>query len=130
MLINGVDMNIKLTRSLEAFYPLAPSDDSKVRIKILDVTLFITQVESKPPHLLPYANFLDMKCKADYPVTHTQTKTSTASSGFQQVSIYSAYLAPIPERILIEMVRNTVFAGSASTNPLHFQHYDLTNLVL
>ena len=42
MLIN---MNIKLTRAPEAFYLLAPSDDTKVRIKILGATLFITQIE-------------------------------------------------------------------------------------
>ena len=48
MLINGVDMNIKLTRAPEAFYLLAPSDYTKLRIKILDGTLFITQVELKP----------------------------------------------------------------------------------
>ena len=29
MLINGVDMNIKLTRAPEAFYLLEPSDDTK-----------------------------------------------------------------------------------------------------
>jgi hypothetical protein len=33
MLINGVDMNIKLTRAPEAFYLLASSCDTKVRIK-------------------------------------------------------------------------------------------------
>jgi hypothetical protein len=42
MLINGVGMNVKLTHPPEAFYLLAPSDDTKVRIKILDATLFIT----------------------------------------------------------------------------------------
>jgi hypothetical protein len=47
MLINGVDMNIKLTRAPDAFYLLGPSDDNKVRIKNLDATLFITQVELK-----------------------------------------------------------------------------------
>jgi len=40
MLINGVDMNIKLTRAPEAFYLLAPTDDTKVRIRILDATLY------------------------------------------------------------------------------------------
>jgi len=40
MLINSVDMNIKLTRKPEAFYLLAPKDDIKVRIKILDATLY------------------------------------------------------------------------------------------
>ena len=72
MLINGVDMNIKLTRAPESFYFLAPSDDAKVRVKILDATLFITQVELKLPLLLAHANVLGIKRKAHYPVTHTQ----------------------------------------------------------
>ena len=67
-------MNIKLTRAPESFYLLAPSDDAKERIKILDATLFITQVELKPRLLLAHANVLGMKRKAHYPVTHTQIK--------------------------------------------------------
>jgi len=58
MLINHVDMNIKLTRAPEAFNLLAPSDDSKLRIKIFDVTLFITKVELKTPLLVTHANVL------------------------------------------------------------------------
>jgi hypothetical protein len=69
MLINGVDMNIKLTRASEGFYILAPSDDKKLRIKILDATIFITQAALKPPHLLAHANILGMKRKEHYPVT-------------------------------------------------------------
>ena len=130
MLINGVDMNIRLTRAPEAFYLLGPEDDPKVRIKILDATLFITQIELKPPLLLAHANVLGMKRKAHYPVTHTQIKTFTASSGAQQVSIDNAFLGPIPERILLGFVKNTAFVGSASTNPFQFHHYDMTSLVL
>jgi len=48
MLVNVVEMNTKLTRTPEAFHLLAPNDDTKVRIKILDAILFITQVELKP----------------------------------------------------------------------------------
>jgi len=48
MLINDIDMNIKLTPAPEGFYLLALLDDNKFRIKILDATLFITQVELKP----------------------------------------------------------------------------------
>jgi hypothetical protein len=48
MLINSVNMNIKLTRTPEAFYLLASPDDTKLRIKVLDAALFITQVEMKP----------------------------------------------------------------------------------
>jgi len=116
MLINGVDMNIKLTCAPDAFYLLTPSDDNKVRIKILDATLFITQVELKHHLLLAHANVLGMKHKAHYPVTHNQIKSFTAISGAQQISIDNAFLGPIPERILIALVKNTAFVGSASTN--------------
>jgi len=100
MLINGLDMNIKLTRAPEAFYLLAPSDDNKVRIKILDATPFNTQVELNAPFLLAHANVLGMKRKAHYPVTHPQIKTFTASFAAQLVPIDNTFLGPIPERIL------------------------------
>jgi hypothetical protein len=129
MLINGVDMNIKLTRTSEAFYLLGPSDDTKVRIKIIDDTLFLIQVELKSPLLLAHANFLTMKRKAHYPVTHTQIKSFT-SSGTQQISINNAFLGPVPDRILVILVKNKAFVGSASTNPFHFHHYNMTSLVL
>ena len=128
MLINGVDMNIKLTRAPERYYLLAPSDDNNLCIKILDATLFINQVELNPL-LLAHARVLGMKRKAHYPVTHTQIKTFTVSSGSQQISIDNAFLGPIPERILICLVK-TAFVGSPSTNPFHFHHFDMTNLAL
>jgi len=55
MVINGVDMNIKLTRSPVTFCLLAPSDDIKLRVKILNDILFFIQVELKPP-LLAHAD--------------------------------------------------------------------------
>jgi hypothetical protein len=130
MLINGVDMNIKLTRAPEAFYLLGTSDDAKVRIKILDATLFVTQVELKPPLLLAHANVLGMKRKEHLPVTHTQIKIFTAGSWAQQISIDNAFLGPIPERLLIGLVKNSAFVGSTTTNPFHFHHFDMSNLVL
>ena len=60
-----------------------------------------------------------MKRKAHYPVMHTQIKTFTATSGTQQISINNAFLRPVPDRILIVLVKNAAFVGSASTN--HFR---------
>jgi hypothetical protein len=71
-----------------------------------------------------------MKRKAHCPVTHTQIKNFTASSWAQQLSIVNAFLGQIPERILIAMVKNTAFVGSANKNPFHFYHFDMTNFVL
>ena len=71
-----------------------------------------------------------MKREARYPVTHTQIKTSTATSGAQQVFLDNAFHGPIPERILTAPVKNTAFVVSASTNPYQFQKYNMTNQVL
>jgi hypothetical protein len=101
-----------------------------MRIKILDATLFIIQVELKIPLLLAHANVWGMKRKAHYPVTHTQIKSFPASSAAQQVSVDNTFLGQIPERILFAMVKYTAFVGSASTNLFHFHHYDMTDLVL
>jgi hypothetical protein len=58
MLINGVDMNIKHTRAPEAFYLLGSSDDTKVRIKIEEATLYVTQAELKSPLLVSHTKVL------------------------------------------------------------------------
>jgi len=71
-----------------------------------------------------------MKSKEHYPLTHNQIKIFAASSGVQQFSIDNAFLGPIPESILIAFVKNTTFVGSAISNPFHFHHYDMTNVVL
>jgi len=119
-LINGVDMNIKLTRTQEAFYLLATTDDTKVRFKILDATLFITHVfitllkildatlfitHVFITLLLAHANVLPITRKAHYPVMHIHIKTFTASSGTQQIPINNAFLGPVPERIPIVLVK-------------------------
>jgi len=118
-------MNIKLARAPDTFYLLAPSDYNKVRIKFLDATFFITQFELKPPVRLAHA-VLGMKRKT---ILLHILKTFIASSGSQQVTIDNLFLGPIPERILIALLKNIAFAGSASTNPYYFHHY-MTNPVL
>jgi len=75
-------MNTKLTRAPNSFYLLAPSNDNKVGIKILDATLFITQFELKPRLLLVHANVWEWNAKHII-LLHTQIKTFTTSSGAQ-----------------------------------------------
>jgi hypothetical protein len=70
-----------------------------------------------------------LKTKAHYPITHTQIKTFRLGAGSQQISIDNAFLGPIPERLLIGLVKNTAFVGSVSTNPFQLHHYDMTYLV-
>jgi len=75
VLINGVDVNIELTRAPDFFYLLLPSDDNKLRIKNLDATLLIIQVDLQFPLHLAHANVLGMKCKTHYRVKTLKSKS-------------------------------------------------------
>jgi len=66
MLINGIDMDIKLLRAPHAFYVLSTSEDNKVRFKVSDTTLLITQVELKRPLVLAHGNVSGLKRKELY----------------------------------------------------------------
>jgi hypothetical protein len=118
-------MNIKLTRTPEAFYLVAPSDDT-IRIKILDATLFVTQVELKPPLLLAHANVLGMKRK--HIILSLILRSKPLERGLEpNRSLWIMHsLAQFPKLF----VKNSTLVGSASTNPFHFHHYDMTHLVL
>ena len=108
------------------FYVLAPSDDNKVRIKILDATVFITQVELKPVFLL---TLMFWKWNAKHIILLHTLKLKLLMGVFCPERLYRQCNGPIPERILIALVKNTAFVGSASTNQYHFQHHYMTNLV-
>ena len=81
--------------------------------QILDATLFITQVELKPPLLLADANVLGMKRKEYYPFTILRLKPLLRVLG----PIDNEFLGQIPERIQIALFKNTAFVGSAGTIP-------------
>jgi hypothetical protein len=49
-------------------------------------------------------------------------------SGAHQVSVDNTFLGPIPEMLLIGLIKNTAFVGPVS--PFQFHHYDMTYLVL
>jgi len=130
MLVNGVDMNIKLTGVPEAFYLLSPSDDNKVRIKILDTTLFVTEIELKHLFFLLTLTFWELNAKFITLLHILRLKLVLRVLGAQQVNIDNTFLGQIPERILTALVKNKSFIVSASKNLFHFHHYDMRNLVL
>jgi hypothetical protein len=69
MLINGVYINIKLTRTQKLFIYCHLTMKQKYYQNFRRI-VFITLVELKPTLLLAHANVLAMKRKAHYHITH------------------------------------------------------------
>jgi len=124
MLINGVDININFTRAPDTFYLLSPSDENKVRIKILDATLFIIRVTMKLTLLIAQLTFWEWNAK------HIILLHTLGFKPLLRVLVNFKSLSIMHSSILVAFVKNSAFVGSASKNAHQFHQYDTTNFVL
>jgi hypothetical protein len=69
LMIPGVNIQVKLTKSKESFYLLSESPDRKVKFQFLDAALYVRKIKPAPNILLAHSKALS-KTNARYDVTH------------------------------------------------------------
>ena len=129
MLINGVEMRVRLVRSKDAFCLMDSTNDGRFGIKIKEATLIVRRVKINPGILIAHANTL-AKATAKYPITRVEVKTFTLHTGILGDSIDNAILGQLPKRIIIGFVDNRAFNGNRTLNPFNFQHFNINYLSL
>jgi len=129
MLINGVEMRLRLVRSKDEFCLMDASDDGKFKVHITDATLLVRRVKVSPGVLLAHANGL-AKSTAKYPLTRVEMKTFTLQAGIMSGSIDNCFLGQLPERLFIGFVDNKAFIGDLSSNPFDFENFKINYLSL
>jgi hypothetical protein len=129
LMMPGVNIQVKLTKSKEAFYLLGESPDPKVKFQFLDATLYVRKFKPSPSILLAHSKALT-KTNARYDVTRVDVRTFTFGPGQRTLSIDNAVIGPLPKRLLFAMTGNTNFSGTPGTNPFDFRHYDIEQFAI
>ena len=129
MLLNGVEMRVRLVRSKDAFCLMDASEDGIFKVSIKEATLIVRRVKVSPGIMLAHANALS-KTTAKYPITRVEVKSFTLHAGITGDSIDNVILGQLPKRIIIGFVDNRAFNGNRSLNPFNFQHFSLNYLSL
>jgi hypothetical protein len=129
LMMPGVSIQIKLTKSKEAFYLLGESPDPKVKFQFLDASLYVRKIKPSPNILLAHSKALT-KTNARYDVTRVDVRSFTFGPGQRTLSIDNAVLGPLPKRLLFAMTGNTNFSGTPDTNPFDFKHYDIEQFAI
>ena len=111
MLINGVEIRVRLVRSKDAFCLMDSTDDGQFGIKIKEATLIIRRVKINPGILIAHANTL-AKTTAKYLITRVEVKTFTLHAGIHDDSIDNAILGQLPKRVIIGFVDNRASNGN------------------
>ncbi|GFU30336.1 uncharacterized protein F54H12.2 [Trichonephila clavipes] len=120
ILLNLVDLKIKLIRSKPEFY-LQGFEGFKV---VLDhVSLFIRKVRVNPGVILGHAKALEKSPK--YPINRVLGKVYLIPKGsmyFIQDNIFSGQM---PNKLFVGCVDNEAFHGAFSKSPYEFKHFNL-----
>ncbi|GBM52683.1 Uncharacterized protein F54H12.2 [Araneus ventricosus] len=124
LLLNLVDLKIKLIRSKQEFCLLEEGD---YKIAFEHVSLFIRKVRINPAVIVGHAKALE-ETTAKYPIDRIVCKVFSipqSSYSFVQDNVFSGQM---PKRLVLACVDNDAFNGNFKKSPFDFQHFN-TNFV-
>ncbi|XP_067121650.1 uncharacterized protein F54H12.2-like [Centruroides vittatus] len=127
VLINNVDLRIKLERSKDNFALMANNDNYEVIIK--NASLKINKVDVSSSVQIGIEKALQTGI-IKMPFRRTNIKVFTLSSGIQSTNISNAVIGQLPYRITIGLVSNSAFNGNVKYNPFNFKNYNLNYICL
>lgn len=128
LLLNSVDLRIKLMRSNDAFC-LMGTRDSNFTLKITAASLYVKKVTVSPAVRLGHAAAL-MKGNALYPLSRVTVKTYSIPENTRICNQENLFLGAIPKYVILGMVHHDAFTGRRDLSPFNFRHNDVEYLAL
>ena len=127
LILNGVDLMVKLHRHKPEFCLLSADIAPAYKIIIVDAILYVKKIELTPSVFNAIDTVLNDK-NAQYAITRTMPKVFTVPRGQQSQPIDNAFLGEIPKHIAVCMMDNDSYNGNYIKNPFNFKHYNLTQI--
>ena len=118
LLVNGVKIQIKLTKAKPEFYLLGSKENWKVYFKVLEAVLYVKRIRPSPTVIAAHNETLLEGYPIRYKFTKIELNTFTFSADSQSLAIDNAVLGRLPKRLIFTMVKNADFLGTMFTkNP-------------
>lgn len=127
LLLNGVDMKIRLNRSKDSFNLQYDPPAGGFVTQISQATLYVRKVKLNPKVQMAHIKALE-KGTAKYPLRRVETKTFSVPAGNLQATQPNLFLGQRPKRLVIGLVDNDTFNGNPGKSPFNFKHYDMNYL--
>ena len=111
LILNGVDLTVKLHRHKPEFCLLSADAGPAYKIIIVDAILYVKKIELTPSVFNAINTVLNDK-NAQYAITRTAPKVFTVPRGQQSQHIDNAFLGEIPKCIAVCMMDNDSYNGN------------------
>lgn len=130
LLINNLDLQIVLHRSLDSFVLRSFNNDKKDwKIHIESLKFMACEYELYPNACLALEKALSVGKKAMYPMKSCQTKNFYIPSGTSvtnEIPLFNSN--QIPRRLFVGLVNAQAFNGDLKLDPFRFNHNNLRNI--
>lgn len=121
LLINGVQLDIKLTPNADAFALMAKGGDYSFEIG--DAILKVCQAKLNPGVLISHAEQLK-KSPALYPYMKSDVRSFNIQPGTFAWGMDDIFQGQIPSRMVVALLSSQAYSGSYDKNPYNFQHFN------
>ena len=122
-LINGVQIDVKLIPSSDAFVLMSPQGEKRYKYEIGDAILKISQVKLNPGVMISHAEQIK-KSPALYPYMRSDVRTFNIQSGSFSWGMDDVFQGQIPCRVVVGLVSSKAFSGAYDKNPYNFHHFN------
>lgn len=129
LILNGVEIQIKLWPSPSKFCLMSDGDKVEYRIEIVDAVLKVCKVTVAPNVILAHSQLLD-STPAKYPYERTEIKTYVISKGNFSFKAENLFQGAVPTRMVVFFVKTKSYIGSLKQNPFNFVHEKLNSLAV
>ena len=129
LLLNGIDIRLKLWRSATPFVLISPEDKSNFKVIIQEAVLKMHKIKVNPAIAIMHAQLLK-SVNAKYPIMRSDLKTISLPKGSQQVNIDDLFHSYIPNKLIITMVTSVAMNGNYTKNPFNFQNFDVNSIAV
>ncbi|XP_071948941.1 uncharacterized protein F54H12.2-like [Antedon mediterranea] len=127
MMLNGVDIKLKLHRSKNAFCLMSSGAQAGYKLQLEAASIYVRKVKLNPSIALAHAKALE-RGSAKYPLRRVAVKTLSIPRGNLSFTRESLYNGNLPKRLVVGLVGTDAFNGDYSKNPFNFQHFN-TNFI-
>ncbi len=125
VLLNNVDIQVKITRSKDSFALMSPDALPNYRIRIESAQLHIRTAEIDSSILVAHAETLETKT-AKYHFTRSEMHSLNIPRGHRTITKDSLFLGEVPRAILACFVGDEAISGNYKKSPYNFMDYNLS----
>lgn len=127
LLVNGVPLLFKFTRSKETFPIITAEPD--IKIKISKLALHLKRVRLFPDAQMAILNAMESS-PAKYFIIRNEVKSFSLNKGILGETLENVFNGILPRRIVIGLVDEKGFSGDKGQDPFKFEHFNINHLSL